>query len=118
MYVVKDLLDKAVVDRNGTPMGRIDGIVLDDGADRPMRLKAILIGPAALGYRVWPLLGRVIAALEDALGLGEGRPVEIAFGHVIEIEPHVKIDLVVSDTAAEAVEHQLRRLLRKLPAWL
>jgi sporulation protein YlmC with PRC-barrel domain len=61
--VVRDLLDKAVVDRNGREMGRVDGIVLEQEAGQPPRLAAILIGPAALGSRLHPALGRLATAV-------------------------------------------------------
>jgi sporulation protein YlmC with PRC-barrel domain len=117
MEVARDLLDKAVRDRNGREMGRVDGVIFEDG-ERPLRLHAILIGPVALAHRLHPALGRWVAALEEALGLPRERPVEISIRHVIAIEPHVKVDLAISDTAVDAVEQRLRRWLWKLPSWL
>jgi sporulation protein YlmC with PRC-barrel domain len=117
MDVARDLLDKAVRDRNGREMGRVDGIVFEDG-DRPLRLRAILIGPSALAHRVHPALGRWVTAVEQALGLSVGRPAEIPIRHVVAIEPHVKLDVPISDTAVDAVEERLRRWLARLPSWL
>ena len=48
---------RSVVDRNGREMGRVDGILLDTRG-RPLRLSAIVIGPAALGDRLHPAVGR------------------------------------------------------------
>ena len=59
MDVVRDVLDKSVVDRNGREMGRVDGILLDVEPDQPLRLAAIVIGPAALGDRLHPRLGSI-----------------------------------------------------------
>ena len=81
MDVVRDVLDKAVADRNGHEMGRVDGIVLEQDAGPP-RLAAILIGPAVLGSRLHPVLGRLVSALERRLGLDTGRPVRVDFADV------------------------------------
>jgi sporulation protein YlmC with PRC-barrel domain len=58
MDLVRDLLDQPVVDRNGRPMGRVDGIVLDLRADAPPRVVSIAIGPAVLGERLHRAIGR------------------------------------------------------------
>jgi len=113
--LVRDVLDKAVVDRNGREMGRVDGIVLEECQGEPPRLSAILIGPAALGFRLHPAIGRWVTALEYAFGLPDGRPVRIDAGDISEIDRHVKTDVAISETAADAVEQRLRRWVAKIP---
>ena len=115
MHVVRDVLDKPVVDRNGREMGRADGIVLAVRDGQPPRLDAILIGPIALGCRLHPLVGRLVSALERRLGLGAGRPVRVEFGDIESIEHKVRIRLAIGETAAEAVEQRLRAWVVKLP---
>lgn len=106
--LVCDVLDKQVIDRNGRAMGRVDGIALEPCAGKPPRVSALLIGPSALGHRLWPALGRWVVAVEHSLGIAEGRPARIAFAQVIKTEPDVKVDLAVSDTAVGVVEQKLR----------
>ena len=115
MDLVRDLLDKLVVDRNGRWMGRVDGIVLDriDG-DIP-RLAAILLGPTALGFRLHPALGRRIAWLERAWGLGDGRPVRIDAEHIRDIGRVIKTDVKTSETAALNVEQRFRAWVERVP---
>ena len=72
MDVVRDLLDKPVLDRDGRAMGRVDGIALEQRAGQPPRVSALLVGPSALGHRLSPRLGRWIEASERALGIAEG----------------------------------------------
>jgi sporulation protein YlmC with PRC-barrel domain len=115
MDVVRDVLDKSVADRNGREMGRVDGIVLVLRDGQPPRLGGILIGPAALGYRLHPAIGRFVSALEARLGLNGGRPVRVGFDDVDAVERKVKLRLTIGDTAAEAVEQLLRVWIMKIP---
>jgi len=69
MDLVRDVLDKRVVDRNGREMGRVDRIVLELRDGQPPRVAAFEIGPSALATRVHPRLGRWVEALEHAVGL-------------------------------------------------
>jgi sporulation protein YlmC with PRC-barrel domain len=115
MDVVRDVLDMPVVDRNGREMGRVDGIVLDRREGQPPRLAAILIGPAALGDRLHPNIGRCVSTLEERAGLGQGRPVRIDFENVADVGRKVKLRLVIGETAVEAVEQRLRDWVLKIP---
>jgi sporulation protein YlmC with PRC-barrel domain len=115
MDLVRDLLDKAVVDRNGREMGRIDGLELDLVDGQPPRLAAILMGPAVLGDRLHPTIGRCVTAVEAWLRLGEGRPVRVETDDIAEIDRKVKLRLAIGETAAEAVEQRLRAWVLKIP---
>jgi len=118
MELVHDLLDSLVVDRHGREMGRVDGIVLHlpDGA--PPRVARIEIGPAVLAHRLRPTFGRWVAGLEYALGIAEGRPVQIPLGDIVDMRDHIRVDRAAGHTAAAAVEHRLRAWIRKLPGWI
>ena len=85
MDVVRDVLDKSVVDRNGREMGRVDGILLDGQPDQPIRLAAIVIGPAALGDRLHPALGRFVRRVEKWFGVDQNRPTQIDFADIDDI---------------------------------
>ena len=115
MDVVHDVLDKQIVDRNGREMGRVDGIVLDVRENAPPRLADVLIGASVLGARVNPVLGRWVHGLEHALGIGEARPIRIAFSHVDAIGDKIKIDLAVGETDADTLEGRIRTWLFKIP---
>ena len=109
MDLVRDLLDKEVVDRNGREIGRVDSIVLEIRETAAPRVSAIEIGPAVLAYRVHPVLGRWMAAFEHAIGIDEGRPLRIPFSDIIDIGDHVKVDVAFGETAAATLEARLRR---------
>jgi sporulation protein YlmC with PRC-barrel domain len=111
MDIVRDLLDKPVVDRNGREMGRVDGVklILQDG-DRPT-VRAIEIGPTVLASRLAPAAGRLARRLEQFFGVGRDRPVEIPVRDV-EIGERITIRRTMGETAANAVELKLRSLYR------
>jgi sporulation protein YlmC with PRC-barrel domain len=115
MDLIRDLLDRKVVDRNGREMGRVDSVVLQlkDGA--PPRAIGFDIGPAVLAHRVHPMLGRLVAGLEYALGIDAGRPVRIPFERVLDVKDHVRVDVTFGETAASAVEQWLRRWVSRIP---
>ena len=115
MDLVRDLLDKKVVDRNGREMGRVDGVLLEARGAAPLRVAAIEIGSATLFGRVAPFLGRWAAGLERALGVDAGRPIRIPFDDVLSVAEHVRVDLAAGETAAVAVERRLRRVIGSIP---
>jgi sporulation protein YlmC with PRC-barrel domain len=112
MDLVRDLLDKEVVDRNGREIGRVDSIVVELRDAAGPRVAAIEIGPAVLAYRVHRVFGRWMAAFEHAIRIDEGRPLRIPFSDIIEIDDHVKVDLAFGETAAAALESRLRGWMR------
>ena len=114
MDVVRDLLDKKVVDRNGREMGRVDAVMIDAPEGAQPRVAALEIGASVLAYRVHPVLGRCVRALLQACG-AEGRPLSIPFGDVVDVNDRVKVNLAFGHTAAAAIEHRLRRLVGALP---
>jgi len=74
-----------------------------------------LIGASVLGARVNVVVGRWVHGVEEGLGIGDQRPVHIAFSHVAEIGEKVKVDVAVGETGADTLEHRLRTWLTKLP---
>jgi hypothetical protein len=115
MDVVRDLLDKLVLDRNRREIGRVDGLTIDLSEDGPPRLTAVLVGPRVLGERLHPAIGRLVTALGMALGIDEGKPVRINMKDVEEIRLDVRISPTISEIGADTVERQLRRWLSRIP---
>jgi sporulation protein YlmC with PRC-barrel domain len=115
MDLVRDLLDKRVVDRNGRDMGRVDRIVLQLRADEPPRVAAIELGPSALFERLHSVLGCAARSLECAFGLADGRPVRIPVADIVDINQHVRVHPAIGETTAAAIEQRLRRWMSSLP---
>jgi len=113
MEVVKDVLDKQLIDRDGCELGRVDGILLECGGGPP-RLAAVLMGPSVLGHRLHPFIGRCVEAVERLMGL-TGRPVRVDFTNLAPVGHDIAVALPAAKVAAEAVEHRLRVWLMKIP---
>jgi hypothetical protein len=109
--LVRDLLDKKVVDRYGREMGRVDGVIVERGG----AVAAIEIGSSTLARRVASFLGRCAAGLERALGIDAGRPLRIPLSAVLDVADHVRVDVAVGETAGAVVDHALRDVFGSLP---
>lgn len=114
MHLVRDLLDKEIVDRNGRVMGRVDRVIID-AADGSVRVVAIEVGAPALAARLGPLLGRCVTGLLHACGVSDGQPVRIHVTQILGVMDRVTVDLAFGETAAANVERALRRLVAGLP---
>jgi hypothetical protein len=115
MDLVRDVLDKPVVDRHGREMGRVDGIVLERREGAPPTVVGLEIGPAVLGHRLHPLAGRVVESIEYVSGLPRRRAVRIAFADIVQIDVDIKVNAAIAETGAGIVEQGLRAWLRGLP---
>jgi sporulation protein YlmC with PRC-barrel domain len=113
--LVRDVLDKLVIDRNGREMGRVDGVVLDAQHGRPLRVAAIEIGPSVLAHRVHPVCGRLVEAAEHAVGIPDRPPCHIPFSDISEFGITLRVNVAIGATSAAAGEDWARE---KLPAWL
>ena len=49
--VVRDILDKQLLDRHGQRIGRVDGLILDIRGNKPPRLAYIELGAVTLARR-------------------------------------------------------------------
>jgi hypothetical protein len=115
VHLVRDLLDKAVVDRHGREMGRADRVVLEVRRGSPPRVTAIEVGASALGHRVGRRCGRWTAAFLHAFGVDEGQPLRIHVSQFLGVTADVKVDLAFGQTPAANVERELRRFVSALP---
>jgi sporulation protein YlmC with PRC-barrel domain len=117
LHLVRDLLDKQLVDRFHDPMGRVDELVLDVEGEGPPQLLCIESGVAALAER----LGRPAATLTRALsrrwGLWPGGFMRIPWSKVTRIGIDTELDLEAARTPALAWEHWLfEHVVRYLPS--
>jgi sporulation protein YlmC with PRC-barrel domain len=113
--LVRDLLDKQVVDRNGRLLGRVDSIIFElrDGA--PPVVAGIEIGLVTIAHRLHPFLGRCARALEVVLGVDANRPVRVPFSRILDFDTDVKVDVAAAETGARAVEHKARAIVASIP---
>ncbi len=114
--VIRDILDKQLVDRHQRRMGKVDGLVLEWREDQPPRLAYIEVGAMTLGRRLHPRLERWAAAIERRLGVGKGEPYRIPFAKVRSIGLNIGVDLDVRETPVLAWQRWVRNhIIRRIP---
>ena len=106
--LARDVLDKQVVDRDGTKMGRVDGLVLELRGDQPPRVDTIEMGFAVLARRVGPRVERWVERLRR-FSIRKTARQRVAWAKVMEVEfHHVKLDVKALETPAFDWERWLR----------
>jgi hypothetical protein len=115
MQLIRDLLDKAIADRNGREMGRVDRIIIERSGGSPPRVVAIEVGASALAERVNHALGRWATGLLHGLGVAEGQPLRLHVSEILGITEQVKVDRSFGDTPAANLERKLRQFVSMLP---
>ena len=115
MQIVRDVLDKQVIDRNGREMGRVDRVLLEQDAGSPPHVVALEVGPSALASRLGPAFGRWTMAFLHGLGAERGHPLRIEVGQILGVTDTVKVDMAFSETSAANVERTLRALVTRIP---
>jgi hypothetical protein len=119
--LVRDVLDKLLLDRNRQEIGRVDGIALERRDAAAPRVVGLDVGLGVIGRRLGRVPGRLAEGVEHAIGLGGLRPLRIPFSAVSEIDRELRVDVLADETPATAIERQLRMLVggrssRKPPA--
>ncbi|UCI29773.1 hypothetical protein [Mesorhizobium sp. B4-1-4] len=100
MKLLRDMLDKQVVDREQVKIGKLDGLVAELRPGKPPRIIAIEVGSVTLARRLGRLPGRWMARLAAKLG-GErhARPHRIPWSKVRDIGVDIEFDIDVRETA-------------------
>jgi hypothetical protein len=109
MKLIRDCLDKQLVDRNNCNMGKCDGIVMRlEGGTQP-EITHIETGSVTLGTRVNPRFGRWVARLAKRLGSAGHDPFRIPWSKVVVTGVTVTVGVDAEETSALAWEQWLRR---------
>jgi sporulation protein YlmC with PRC-barrel domain len=94
MLIGFDLLDRQILDCDGAPVGKVDDVELDRGADGALHVAALLSGQQALGDRIGGRLGRWIAGAARRLSPEYHRgPIRIPFDLVAEITSAINLSV-------------------------
>jgi hypothetical protein len=110
--LVRDVLDKQIVDPDDCKAGKVDGIILQLRANRPPRVIAMEISQAAAWRRVHHSLGQFAEWLRRTFGPGhEERPPRVLFEHFVRGGIDVHIDMPARRTRALAWEDWLEELV-------
>ena len=108
MLLVRDVLDKQMVDRHGNRMGKVDGVVIrwaDDGVPRVVYLEA---GAVTMARRLGRRLGRWAAGLARRLGGQHTESYRIPWNRVRAVTLEVAVDVDAEETRINVVEDWLR----------
>jgi len=117
MDLLRDVLDKQLVDRNGVKMGKVDGIVAELRRDGPPRVTAIEVGSIVMARRFGQRPQRWMTWLASKLGGARySRPHRVPWNAVRDVGLDVELSLDVRDTAIFDWQHWLRdKVISKIP---
>jgi hypothetical protein len=120
MDIVRDVLDKQVVDRHSVRMGRVDGIVAELRPGRPPEVMAIEIGSMAIARRVGERTARWVARLAARIGgARRAEPYRIAWSRIRLMDVDIEVDIDMNDTPIDDWQRWLREhVIERLPRWL
>jgi sporulation protein YlmC with PRC-barrel domain len=117
MDLIRDVLDKQLVDPQERRMGKVDGLILELEEGQPPRLVEIEQGAATLARRLHPRLARWVEALGARIyGEAPGGPARIPWSKVRDVGIDVEVDLEFEKSRLYAWQEWLcEKLIRRIP---
>ena len=116
MHLIRDVLDKKLIDREECPMGRVSGLVIQLGENTQPHISHILIGGPTVWERVHPALARLSIRLAKLWGPKRGEPVKIPWSRVLTVGKDVKLDVEAKETGALDWEIWVaRHIIERIP---
>ena len=116
LELARDILDQELLDRNGTKMGRVDGVVMIVDGTAPPRIDRFELGFVVLARRVHPRIETWVEALRKWSVRKVARQI-IPWSNVAEItQNHIKLTIDASGTPAFDWENFFRdAIVSKIP---
>jgi sporulation protein YlmC with PRC-barrel domain len=100
MDLLREILDKQVVDREQVKIGKVDGVVAELRQGKPPRIVAVELGSITLARRLGTRPGRWMARLAARLGgKCHAEPHRIAWKKVRDIGIDIEFDIDVRQAA-------------------
>jgi sporulation protein YlmC with PRC-barrel domain len=116
MELVRDVLDNQLVDRHGTYMGKVDGLILVIDEGQPPRVAHITCGISVLAPRLHEKVGRPIARILARLKLARRKPMRIPWTKVRDVGVDIEIDVDACRTSAMSWEKWLNKhIIARIP---
>ena len=116
LALIRDVLDKQLLDVHGQPAGKCDAIVGLWREGHPVELAYIEVSGVALARRIHSRLGRWAERLARRVSPTRGRPYRIPWSQVQEFGHALRVKIDADHTAARAWEHWLRdRIIGRIP---
>lgn len=116
VHLVREVLDKQLLDVTGQNAGKVDGIVLETRPGEPMVVRYIEVGPITVARRINRRFGDWVARLDAHLGEGRGAPIRFPFARVQLESVSLRLDVKADSTPIMAFQRWLRRkIVRHIP---
>jgi sporulation protein YlmC with PRC-barrel domain len=116
MDLVRDVLDKQLLDREDEEMGRVDGLVMHVGEKSQPRITHILIGGTTLWARMGSPFVRLAKNIAQVWGPKRREAARIPWSRVETIGRHIKLDVEAKETGATAWEVWIaRHIIERIP---
>jgi len=116
MNLVRDVLDKELLDREEEPMGRVDGLVMHIGKSSQPRITHIEVGGPVPWERVHPVFARLAKRLALLWGPKREKRVRIPWSHVETVGRDIKLDVEAKETGAIDWEIWIaRHIIERIP---
>jgi hypothetical protein len=114
--IVRELLDKLLVDREGEPMGRADGVIMAYTANEAPRITHLELGAQTLARRLPRPFRGLVAWLARRLSPRGPQPYRIEVSRIIQLGRTIKIDIDGSRSAARETERWIRdHIIARIP---
>jgi len=107
--LVREVLDHELIDVEGVPCGMVDDIELDGEPGKPLRVVALLTGPAVAQARLARWMAHLLRWLFG------GRHTRIEWSHVKRLGEGVELDASAAELGLDRIERTLGRWLARLP---
>jgi sporulation protein YlmC with PRC-barrel domain len=111
MDLVRDVLDKQLVDKQQRRLGKVDGLVLALAPGEPPKVAAIEVGPLVLARRLSPRIERWTVALVARLGAPRDDRCRIPWSKVRDVGLDVEVDVAIEETPLYSWQRWLKRVL-------
>jgi sporulation protein YlmC with PRC-barrel domain len=106
--LIRDLLDKQLIDRNGRNCGKVDGVVLVIRDGRP-RVESIEVGWLPLARRLGKRIAHWSERAMKRWSARNGEPYRLPFSKVLDVGKDVDIDLDAERSTILSTERWLRK---------
>jgi hypothetical protein len=114
--IVRDVLDKKIIDCENAIVGRVDGVLFEFDESSQPRMVRLEIGGEILAARVARWLVPITRWLRGVWGPKREAIVGIDWAHVIRMERDLHLDIPADDTQALAWEHWLsENFIQRIP---
>lgn len=110
LKLVSQLLDLPIIDKDGRWCGIVDDVSLEGTAGKPMRIKALLVGPGAYAGRMPSWAFRIVRKIAG------DRLVQVPVDQILEVGAVVKLKSSAEDLKLGQTEDKVRAWIPRMGA--